>query len=213
MYLPRPHRVEDRALQHDFIRANPLGLLVTNGPGGLIANPLPFHLDAKAGDAAVLCAHMARANPQWREIGAIKEALIVFQNPGVYVTPSWYPSKRETHEVVPTWNYVCVQARGPMRVIEDRAWLHARIDEMTAAREAGRAAPWSPSDAPADFIERMIDAVVGVEMTIERLDGKWKTSQNRSRADREGVVEGLRADGDAAALHMADLVQRTGETR
>ena len=209
MYQPRPHRVEDRALQHAFMRAHPLGLLITNGPGGLMANPLPFHLEATAGGAGVLRAHMARANPQWREMSLIDEALIVFQDPGVYVTPSWYPTKRETHEVVPTWNYVCAQARGPMRAIEDRAWLRAQIDAMTEMREADRAEPWAPADAPRDYIERMIDAVVGVEMTIRVIEGKWKASQNRSRADRAGVVEGLRAAGDATSLRMADLIERT----
>ncbi len=206
MHQPRLHRVDDLARKHAFMRGNPLGLLVTSGAGGLMANPLPFHLDADAGEKGALRAHVARANRQWREAGG--EALVVFQDPGVYVTPSFYATKSLTHEVVPTWNYVCVQARGILRVIEDRVWLRRQLDALTAAGESTRAVPWAPADAPRDFLERMMDAIVGLEITVTSIEGKWKVSQNRNEIDRNGVIAGLRAQGDGAALRMADLVEQ-----
>jgi transcriptional regulator len=208
MYQPRVHEVDDLARQHEFVRANPLGLLVTNGPGGLMANPLPFHLDETAGPFGALRVHVARANPQWREADGERRALVVFQDPGVYVTPSWYATKRETGKVVPTWNYVCVQARGSLRVVDDPAWLRRQLDALTASREAARETPWTVDDAPADYVEQMMNAVIGLEMTIESIEGKWKVSQNRVAADRAGVVDGLRAEADDASSRMADLVER-----
>lgn len=208
MYQPKLHRVEDLARQHDFMRAHPLGLLVTRGAESPAANPVPFLLDPGAGSLGVLRAHVARANPQWRELDGAREALVVFLDPGGYVTPSWYPSKREHGKVVPTWNYVCVQARGRPRAIHDRDWLRRQVDALTAEREAGRTNPWATADAPSDYMEEMLRALVGIEMAIESIEGKWKMSQNRSRADRSGVVAGLRSNGDAESLRLADIVER-----
>ena len=210
MYEPPHFRSDDLEAQAALIRACPFGLLVSAGAGGLIANPVPFLLDREAGEAGTLRAHLARANPHWRDLDGLDECLVVFQGPDRYVTPSWYATKRETGKVVPTWNYATVQARGRPRVIEDEAWLRRQIDDLTRMREAGRAAPWSVADAPPAFTAAQIRGIVGIEIPIARLTGKWKVSQNRSEADRAGVAAGLRRDagGDDA---MADLVDRMGQ--
>jgi transcriptional regulator len=210
MYEPPLHREDDLERQHALIRARPLGLLVSHGPHGLIANAVPFLLDAAASRLGTLRAHVARANPQWSDLAGSPDALIVFQGVDHYVTPSWYATKRETHKVVPTWNFVMVQARGNARVIEDDAWLRRQIAALTAGQEAARADPWSVDDAPADFLELQRRAIVGIEIEILDIRGKWKTSQNRSAADRAGVVEGLEALGDEEAAAMAAVVRETG---
>lgn len=200
---------EDRIeVQHALIRAHPLGLIVTAGPGGLMANPLPFLVDPEASEKGTLLAHLARANPQWRELAVVDECLVVFQGPQDYVTPSWYATKRETGKVVPTWNYATVHAWGRPRVIEDAAWLRGQIGALTQSREQGRTDPWAVDDAPERFIEAQIKGIVGLEIPIARIEGKWKVSQNRPEADRRGVVEGLRAEGGDEA--MARLVAERG---
>ncbi|WP_419953392.1 FMN-binding negative transcriptional regulator [Methylobacterium sp.] len=210
MYEPPHFRSDDLEAQAALIRACPLGLLVSAGAGGLMANPVPFLLDREAGEAGTLRAHLARANPHWRDLDGLDECLVVFQGPDRYVTPSWYATKRETGKVVPTWNYATVQARGRPRVIEDEAWLRRQIDDLTRMREAGRDAPWAVADAPPAFTAAQIRGIVGIEIPIARLTGKWKVSQNRVEADRAGVAAGLRRDagGDDA---MADLVDRMGQ--
>jgi transcriptional regulator len=211
MYEPPLHRVEDAAKLRALIRENPLGLLITSGQQGLLANAMPFLLDADDGVPAKLRTHMARANPQWCDLVEPREALVVFQGPEHYITPSWYETKRETGKVVPTWNYVMVQARGLARATEDDAWLARQIDDLTRSQEETRAAPWAVSDAPADFVAAQRRAIVGVEIEIVDLRGKWKASQNRNAADRAGVVAGLSTDataGDDAARLMAALVAR-----
>jgi len=202
MYLPS-HFEEARAeVLHELIRAQPLGLLVTQADAGLQANPVPFLLDPDpAGGPGILRAHVARANPLWRETHAEVEALVVFQGPQAYVSPGWYPSKAEHGKVVPTWNYVMVQARGRLRAIDDPAWVHAFVTRLTTRHEAVQARPWAVGDAPPDFIDTLTRAIVGIEITLSALTGKWKVSQNRGAADRAGVASGLRAagHGDAAA--------------
>ncbi|MDE2365177.1 MAG: FMN-binding negative transcriptional regulator [Hyphomicrobiales bacterium] len=208
MYLPPHHRMDDAADQRALIAARPFGLLVTSGPGGLIANPAPFLLDEKTGPHGVLRAHLARANPQWREADGVREALVVFQDVDAYITPSWYETKRETGKVVPTWNYSAVHVYGKLRAIEDRDWLRKLVGDLTDAREAERKAPWKVSDAPDDYIDAMLRGIVGVEIEIARIEGKAKVSQNRTDADRKGVVAGLRAEGGVAALRMAHQVEQ-----
>jgi len=207
MYEPPLHRQDDLAAQHALIRRHPLGLLVSHGPQGLVANAMPFLIDAGASKFGTLRAHMARANGQWRDLAGAGEALAVFQGPDHYVSPSWYATKREAGKVVPTWNYVMVQARGAARAIEDEAWLRRQITALTQSQESSRLAPWAVTDAPEDFIAAMVKQIVGVEIEIADIRGKWKASQNRSPADRAGVVEGLTADGDAEALAMAAIVR------
>jgi len=210
MYQP-PHFREDRLeIQHGLIRAHPLGMLVTTGATGLVANPLPFVLDASASPLGTLKAHLSRANGQWREFDPAQEALAIFQGVEAYITPSWYETKRESGKVVPTWNYAIVQAYGRMAVVEDPAWLLRQIGELTAAQEAARPEPWAVDDAPAPFIAAQLKGIVGVEIEITRIEGKWKVSQNRPEADRRGVAAGLRALDDDEPRQMADLVDAKG---
>jgi transcriptional regulator len=212
MYLPA-HFEETRAeVLHAALRAHPLGLLITQGgDGALAANPIPFILDVEPDGRCVLRGHVARANPLWREARGDVDSLVVFQGPQAYVSPGWYASKAEHGKVVPTWNYVMVQARGPLRVMHDMkadaAWLHAFVTRLTERHEAPRAAPWAVSDAPADYITSMLRAIVGIEIPVVALTGKWKVSQNRCAADREGVARGLAESGTADGLAMAPLVR------
>ena len=204
MYLPA-HFAESRPeILHGFVRGHPLVLLVTqNGDGGVDANDIPFVLDATdSADSAgpgVLRGHVARANPVWRTARADVESLVVFQGPQGYVSPAWYPSTAEHGKVVPTWNYIVVQARGTLRAIEDRDWLHAFVSRLTDRHEKELSAPWAVTDAPADYIDQMLGAIVGIEIVLRTLVGKWKVSQNRPAADVEGVAAGLvRERGDPA---------------
>jgi transcriptional regulator len=209
MYQP-PHFHEDSsANQHALIRAFPLGLLVTNGPSGLIANPIPFMIDPEAGEHGVLRCHVARANSQWKEIDGQSGALVVFQGAQHYVHPGWYETKRETGKVVPTWNYTMVQVHGIPRVMDDAHWLGRQIRDLTDMMEGGYPKPWAVDDAPAPYIDGQVRGIVGIEIAISSIIGKWKVSQNRSEADRAGVVAGLEALPDEEAHHMAGLVGET----
>ena len=220
MYQPA-HFVENRPeLLQRLIREHPFGLLVTDSASGLAANGMPFVFDADpAGGTGVLRAHVARANPVWKEARVDRESLVVFQGPQGYVSPAWYPSKAEHGKVVPTWNYIVVQGRGPVRFVEDRDWLRAFVTRLTnghetsrTAAEGGRGAPvWAVSDAPADYVETMLKAIVGVEIVLTSLVGKWKVSQNRPRADREGVAASLGLWPGSEAAAMAQAVHDAGK--
>ena len=209
MYQPPLFRENDPAAKAALMRAFPLGLLITAGPGGVMANAIPFLYDEAGGPFGTLRCHVAKANPQWKEIGAGLEALVVFQGSEHYIRPGWYETKRETHKVVPTWNYAMVQARGVARAIEDKNWLAQQIRGVTVMMEGGAPEPWSVDDAPEDFIASQIKGIVGIEMELTALDGKWKTSQNRNEADRRGVIDGLNALGNPSADAMAMLVQQS----
>jgi transcriptional regulator len=200
MYVPDAFRQDDLPALHDLMRRFPLAQLVTVLDGAPVASPVPLLLDVSAG-LGTLRGHVARANP-FRYAGDAA-ALAIFTGPQAYVSPGWYPSKRSTGTVVPTWNYQTVQAAGRLRFFDDRAALLALVGALTAAHEAGRREPWSVGDAPADYIDRMLAAIVGFELRIERLEGKWKLSQNRAAADREGVVAGLLEEGDPQTLAVA----------
>lgn len=207
MYLPSAFREDSLEVQHDFIRAHPLGVLMTSGEGGLMANHMPCLLYPD-GPQGVLRLHMARANPQWRELAAGAECLVVFHGAQAYITPSWYATKTETHKVVPTWNFVAVHVWGRPTVHDEPAWVRAQIGALTDAQEKARVLPWRVEDAPEDFIAAQMRAIVGVEIAITRIEGKWKVSQNRNAADRRGVAAGLAGEqGDAV---MAGLVARRG---
>jgi transcriptional regulator len=207
MYLPPVFREERLNVLHALIRSHPLGTLITAGPGGLIANLAPFIL-ADTGERGTLRAHIARANDQVDALRSGAETLVLFQGPEAYITPSWYAAKREHGRVVPTWNYVMVQARGTARLIEDTAWIRAQIEALTASQENHRAEAWKVTDAPEAFVAGQIGAIVGVEISIASIEGKWKVSQNRSAADRQGVVDGLRREG--LNEEMARLVAERG---
>ncbi|HTS26118.1 MAG TPA: FMN-binding negative transcriptional regulator [Bryobacteraceae bacterium] len=207
MYQPQAFREERIETLHSFIRAHPLATLITAGAGGLLANLVPFTL-VEGGPKGTLRAHVARANDQVDALRSGSGTLVVFQGADAYITPSWYISKREHGRVVPTWNYVVVQARGTPRVIDDPDWLRAQIRNLTAAQEQKRPTPWNVNDAPEPFISGQIQAIIGVEIPISTIEGKWKVSQNRSAADRQGVEEGLRQEG--ISEEMARLVAQGG---
>ncbi|MER8366740.1 FMN-binding negative transcriptional regulator [Mesorhizobium sp. M0991] len=205
MYQP-PHFQETRQeVLHGLIRAHPLGLLVSNGAEGPVANAIPFLLAPDVPPNGRLRAHLAKANPQWRLLAdnPLAPVLVVFQGADAYVTPSWYETKRETGKVVPTWNYAIVQVRGIVTVIEDQDWLAEQISDLTMSQEGSRSAPWAVTDAPAPFIQSQIKGIVGLEIEITEISGKWKVSQNRPAADRVGVAEGLESE----TANSADMVQ------
>jgi transcriptional regulator len=213
MYEPVHFRVEDRVAVVASVRANPLGLLISNGDTGIIANPIPFLLDEE-GEALVLRAHLARANPQGQALVANPQALVVFQGLSHYVTPEWYPTKREHGKAVPTWNYTHVQMRGRAELREDRAFLLPHVTAMTQTHEGARETPWAVTDAPDDYIEAQLRAIVGIEIKVERWSGKFKLSQNRSEIDRAGVIDGLAAEPDAAGPQMAaEMKAQAGKTQ
>ena len=208
MYCPSFFR-EDRAeVQHAFIRNHPLGLLVSHGSTGLIANLLPFILKTGDNERGVLQAHMARANPQWRELHN-QTVLVVFRGPDAYISPSLYTTKKETGKVVPTWNYAMVQARGKAKVKDQSDWLTPQLNALTASREATRAEPWSVTDAPSDYIEAQKRAIIGIEIEIAVLEGKWKVSQNQPEANRRSVAAGLSTD--ERTQEMAEFVRIYGK--
>ncbi|MBX3651200.1 MAG: FMN-binding negative transcriptional regulator [Burkholderiales bacterium] len=198
----RETRIE---VMHALICAHPLAMLATLSGGILDANHLPLLVDPDPAPNGTLRGHVARANPLWRQPPE-GEVLAVFRGPQAYVTPSWYPSKREHGKVVPTWNYAVVHARGPLVIRDDRDWLHALVSRLTRSQEAGRPQPWGVGDAPEEYIDRMLKAIVGIEIPVTSIEGKWKVSQNRTQADRDGVAAGLRVRDDAEALLMARLV-------
>jgi transcriptional regulator len=213
MYEP-PHFVETRPeVLHGLIDKYPLGLLVSLGADGPVADLVPFLLDADFQPSGRLRAHVARANPHWRLLAENPAApvLVVFRGPDAYVTPSWYETKRETGKVVPTWNYVTVQVRGRAIVHDHAGWVGEQIGDLTTRHEAPRAAPWAVEDAPEPFIAAQKRGIVGLEIDIESIAGKWKVSQNRPVPDRQGVAEGLgEAPDDPQAAAMAALVQQFG---
>jgi len=212
MYLPTHFEETRTEVLHAAIRAHPLGTLVTlDTAGELQANPIPFLIEPGAQPHGALRGHVARANPLWRETRGDVDALVVFHGVQGYISPGWYPSKTEHGKVVPTWNYLVVQARGRLRAIDDTAWVHALVARLTDRFESARPAPWAIGDAPPDYIETMLRAIVGIEIELGALIGKWKLSQNRNTADRDGVVAGLAALGDdAQAAEMAAAVAERG---
>ena len=211
MYVPSHFEETDVNVLHGFMRAHPLGAMVTQTAAGLDANHLPFLLHEGPGPCGTLHGHVARANPVWRDSARDAGTLVIFQGAERFISPSWYTTKQETQKVVPTWNYVVVHARGPLRIIDDAVWLRAHLEELTRAHEEMRPAPWHITDAPADYIDKMVTALVGLEIPIATLTGKWKVSQNRPERDRAGVVDGLTRERTPAAAAMADLVRKTLE--
>jgi len=206
MYIPPSNAEHDPDVIFDFIEAHSLGALVTTGAEGMFATHLPLLVDRTRGAHGTLQGHIARANPHHRMAESGSEALVIFTGPDAYITPAWYPAKAEHGKVVPTWNYVAVHAHGTLRFIEDPAFLHAHLEALTALHEAGRPQEWSMEDAPADYIAGLERAIVGVEITITRLEGKWKMSQNRSAADIDGVVRGLADSDDSVQQNVAMIV-------
>jgi len=212
MYLPASFEEKHIETLHALIRERPLGALVALTTLGLEANHVPFEIDPQPAPLGTLRAHIARANPLHRSARSEVDALVLFSGPHGYVSPSWYAMKRETGAVVPTWNYVIVHARGALRFVEDRARLREHVARLTARHEAARAEPWKITDAPPDYLEKMLQSIVGVEIVLRELTGKWKLGQNRNERDRRSLLEGLSHEG-AAAAELAQAVRRTLEPR
>jgi transcriptional regulator len=206
MYIPRANQEDRIPVLHKLIEDQPFASLITVGSSGLFASHIPMVLEQN-GAKGRLQGHISRANTQWQDYTPSVEALAIFSGPQHYITPSWYPEKQETGKVVPTWNYVVVHAYGYLKVIEDGEWLMAHLKKLTHAHEAGFAVPWQVEDAPADYIASMAKGIVGLEIAIERLEGKWKVSQNRSERDRGGVARGLAELNTTESLAMAALVE------
>ncbi|MGI8485926.1 MAG: FMN-binding negative transcriptional regulator [Thermomicrobiales bacterium] len=203
------HFEENRLVNlHELIVQHPLGALVTLGADGLVANHIPFLIDTRFGEHGSLIGHVARNNRVWHDHRSDTEAMVIFQGPSSYISPNWYPTKQEAHEVVPTYNYVVVHVYGKIIVHEDPKWLRGVIGKLTKVMEAAQSVPWKMADAPATFLDSQIENIVGIEIPISRMLGKWKTSQNRVPADREGAIAGLRESGDSESLAMADLIER-----
>jgi len=209
MYLPSAYEESRIDVLHGLMRAHPLGALAALRDGAIVVDHIPFLVDATAGELGTLHGHVARANPLWRELADGRDCVVVFAGPDAYISPAWYPGKREHGRVVPTWNYAVVHARGTPRVFDDADRVRAHLAALTAIQEKDEPEPWQLADAPEDFVAGMIGHVVGIEMPIASLEGKWKVGQNRSTEDRAGVVAGLRRRGDAAGLAMAALVEAT----
>ena len=207
MYIPPHFREERLNVLHQMMERHNFATLVTLGADGLMANHIPMLLDRVGGPFGTLRGHVAKANPQWRDSAADMEALVIFQGSAAYISPSWYPSKAENGRVVPTYNYVVVHAHGPLRTFQDAALLHEHVRAMTSRQEADFATPWKIEDAPADFISGMLNGIVGIEIPITRLEGKWKVGQNRTAADRAGAVEGLQASDDPACKAIAGWME------
>ncbi|PRX35827.1 PaiB family negative transcriptional regulator [Paraburkholderia sp. BL18I3N2] len=210
MYMPAHFEENRPEVLHRLIAEQPFGALITNGPNGLDANHVPFEFEvpSAAGEThGILRAHVARANPVWQEAAANPEALVIFQGPAAYISPNWYPSKHEAHRQVPTYNYMVVHAHGRIVVRDDESFVRGLVARLTRKMEAGEPVPWKMGDAPADFISQMLGAIVGIEIEVTRLVGKWKLGQNKAANDRRGAAETLlaRSSDDQQAVGQAML--------
>jgi transcriptional regulator len=206
LYLPAHFNETRTDVLHALMRANPLTTLVTLSDSGLHANHIPVQTLDEPAPLGTIRGHIARANPLWREYRSGSQALAIFQGPQVYISPSFYPSKAKSGEVVPTWDYAVVHAGGTLRFIEDAEWLRSFVSGLTQTHEAQRPLPWKIDDAPAAYIDKMLKLIVGFEFSIASLAGKWKVSQNRPEADRQGVIDKLRAADDADSREIAAML-------
>lgn len=207
MYLPKQFEEPQVNVMWELIRNHPLATFVTLSSGGLNANHIPMSLSESPLPFGTLRGHIARANPLWSDFNAGIESLAVFLGPDAYISPSWYETKKETGMVVPTWNYVVVHAYGMLRVIDDPSWLRSLLEDLTIHNEASFPRPWSVSDAPHEYTEKLIVSIVGIEMIITRLSGKWKVSQNQPPQNQASVVEKLKESDKLGGPSMANLVE------
>lgn len=195
MYIPA-HFAESRPeVLHELVRRHPLGMLVTHGAAGLDANHIPFELQAASGSLGTLAGHVARANPVWQQLRDGDEVMVVFRAADAYISPNWYPSKHEQHRQVPTWNYMVAHAHGRVRIVDDERFVRGIVGRLTKTHEASQALPWKMADSPREFIDKLLQAIVGIEIEITRLEGKSKLSQNKDARDLRGAIEGLAAVG------------------
>ncbi|MCD8515514.1 MAG: FMN-binding negative transcriptional regulator [Burkholderiaceae bacterium] len=208
MYLPKYHQFNDHPAMRSLVDAHPLGAWVCHSHGELMANHLPFVLDRSRGAHGTLIGHVSRANGVWRMLAGDAPSVVMFQGPQAYITPGWYPGKGEHGEVAPTWNYVVVHAHGVARAVEDEAWMLDMLERLVQAQESGRAKPWRVDDAPVGYIDRMLRAIVGIEIPIDRLEGKRKLSQDEALADRIGTVHGLMQEDREESRLLGALVNQ-----
>jgi transcriptional regulator len=197
MYLPSHFAETRKEVLHSRIAEYPFGTLITHGSSGLDANHIPFELAAEDGELGVLRAHVARANPVWQDVANGDEVLVVFHAGDAYISPNWYPSKHELHKQVPTWNYMVVHAHGRITVLDDERYVRGLIGRLTRTHEASEPKPWKMSDAPKDYVDTMVKAIVGVQIEITRLVGKSKLSQNKDASDIQGAAEALKSTGES----------------
>ena len=208
MYRPKYHALTDIAEMQAHIDQHPLGAWVCTGAGELIANHIPFVLEREGGQLGRLTGHVSRANPVWRQLADGAPSVVMFMGPQAYITPAWYPGKQAHGKVVPTWNYVTVHAHGVMRAVEDPEWMLSMLHRLTNAQESTWSKPWKVSDPPADYVRQKLRGIVGIELTIERLEGRMKVSQDEDLADRHGTAEGLMQETDSQAQAIAALLLR-----
>ena len=206
MYIPKHFEEPRIEVMHELMRARPLATLVTLSSGGLNANHIPLHLADASAPFGTLRGHVARANPLWSDFAKDVEVLAIFHGPDSYITPSWYATKQATGKVVPTWNYAVVHAYGKLRIIDDASWLRSQLEALTAHNEAGFARQWSVSDAPREYTDKLLAAIVGFEIVITKLTGKWKVSQNQPAQNQASVIAGLNDSDLRDAEAMAALV-------
>lgn len=211
MYIPKLFEEKRLDVLHSFVREHPFGALVVLSADGLDANHLPFEIDTDSGPFGTLHCHVSRSNPVWRDFSPTTEALAIFQGPNTYITPTWYPSKQETGKDVPTWNYIIVHARGPLRVIDDVRHVRAHLEKLVTRNEAGRPHPWRITDAPEDYVNKQLSLIVGIEIPLTSLVGKWKLGQNRLLHDRHGMLKGLLEANTPETVAMAAEVRKTLE--
>lgn len=197
MYIPAHFAETRKEVLHSRIVQHPFGTLITHGSGGLDANHIPFELVAEDGELGVLRGHVARANPVWQEVANGDEVLVVFHAGDAYISPNWYPSKHELHKQVPTWNYMVVHAHGRMTILDDERYVRGVVGRLTRTHEASEPKPWKMGDAPKDYVDAMVKAIVGVQIEITRLVGKSKLSQNKEARDIQGAAEALKSSGES----------------
>lgn len=212
MYIPRHYEETRLEVLQQLMQAHPLATIITQGPDGLSANHIPLHLDASAGEFGTLRGHVARANSLWRELGN-SETLVIFHGPNAYVSPQWNPAKAQHGKAVPTWNYAVVHCHGVWRVQDAPVAARKNVDELSASHEAGFEHPWTLDEAPPDYAEKMLAAIVAIDMPVTRISGKWKISQNHPAAAQQGVLDGLHARADSGSLQMAALMAEHQRTR
>lgn len=207
MYVPRHNEEKRISVMRALMVSQPLATLVTLGASGLFASHVPMMVEDDGSEFGVLKCHISRANTQWRDYVLEVDALAIFAGHQHYITPNWYPGTKEHGKEVPTWNYVVVHAYGPLKVIQDEHWLLTNVEKLTNIHEARSPVPWRVSNAPEDFIRSQLKGIVGLEIPIRRLEGKWKISQNRAESERNGVIEGLEKLNTPESLAMKALVE------
>jgi transcriptional regulator len=209
MYIPKHFEETRIEVLHQLIKSCSLGTLVNQDDGEIEANHIPFLISQSGDRLGTLKCHIAKSNPVWKSLCS-EETLVIFQGPNCYISPSWYPSKHIHGKAVPTWDYVVVHARGVPEVINDSEWLFEHLSTMTGAHESKSAVPWKVADAPAEYIDRMVSAIVGIEIPITRLTGKWKVSQNRTKSDQAGVIAGLESENTQNTKAISRIIQEIG---